>query len=144
MAAGNVIFYQHAVEDMMRGALDLQSITLVLSAISQGYTPSPQSHSSYTNDISAYVVTAAGYTDRLLSSQAVSRTTNSHVAVDAADVTLSATGTIKAKYIVCRAQNTGRPVFYFDADQATTTGIEATQIVVQWNALGIARINNPA
>ncbi len=28
MAAGAVVFYQHAIEDMMKGALDLASMTL--------------------------------------------------------------------------------------------------------------------
>ena len=37
MAAGSVVFYQHAIEDLMKGNLDLASMTLVVSLISQGY-----------------------------------------------------------------------------------------------------------
>jgi hypothetical protein len=149
MAAGSVIFYQHAIEDMMRGNLDLQSMTLVVSLLSQGYTPNAKSHSVYSADGAANVVTAAGYADRTLASTTVAKTSGSYVTWDAADITLSATGTIKSKWaVIYRQSNAGstnqRLVAYFDTETTQTTGVEVTQLVIQWNALGIAQINNPS
>ena len=60
MAAGSVIFYQHAIEDMMKGLLDLASMTLVVSLVSEGYVPNAKSHSVYSADALTKVVTAAG------------------------------------------------------------------------------------
>lgn len=145
MAAGSVVFYQHAIEDMMRGNLDLQSMTLVVSLLSEGYTPNAKSHSVYSADASTRVVTAAGYTDKTLASTTVAKTSGSYVTWDAADITLSATGTIKAKWAVVYRQTGGqRLVCYFDTETTQTTGVEVTQLVIQWNALGIAQINNPS
>lgn len=145
MAAGAVIFYQHAIEDMMRGNLDLQSMTLVVSLLSEGYVPNAKSHSVYSADASTRVVTAAGYLDRTLASTTVAKTSGSYVTWDAADTTLSATGTIKAKWAVIYRQTGGqRLVAYFDTETTQTTGVEVTQLVIQWNALGIAQVNNPS
>jgi hypothetical protein len=149
VAAGSVIFYQHAIEDMMKGSLDLASMTLVVSLVSHGYTPNAKSHSVYSADASTYVVTSSGYADRTLASSTVAKTSGSYVTWDAADITLSATATIKAKWaLIYRQSNAGstnqRLVAYFDTETTQTTGVEVTQLVVQWNALGIAQINNPS
>lgn len=145
MAAGNVVFYNHALVDMARGALDLASATLVLSLISQGYTPSAKSHSVYSADVSANVITSSGYADRTLGSQTVAQTSGSYVTFDAADITLSAAATMRAKYCVAYTRAAPqRLVFYFDTETTQTTGVEVTQLVVQWNSLGIMQINNPS
>lgn len=145
MAAGAVVFYQHAIEDLMNGALDLASMTLVVSLISQGYTPNAKSHSVYSADVSANVVTSSGYADRTLASKTVAKTSGSYVTWDAADITLSATATIKAKWaVIYKGSGNQRLVAYFDTETTQTTGVEVTQLVVQWNALGIAQINNPS
>lgn len=145
MAAGPVVFYQHALEDMMRGALDLQSMTLVWSLISQGYTPNAKSHSVYSADVSANVITSSGYADRTLVNTTVAKTSGSYVTWDGDDLTLSAAATMKAKWAVCRRQSGGqRLVAYFDTETTQTTGVEVTQLVIQWNALGIGQFNNPS
>lgn len=144
MAAGPVVFYQHAIEDLMNGNLDLASMTIVISLVSQGYTPNAKSHSVYSADVSAHVITSSGYADRTLASTTVARTSGSYVTWDAADITLSAAATMKAKYAVAYCQANNRLVFYFDTEQTQTTGVEVTQLVIQWNALGIAQINNPS
>jgi hypothetical protein len=144
MAAGSVVFYQHALEDMARGLLDLQSMTLVVSLVSQGYTPNAKSHSVYSADASANVVTSSGYVDRTLAGSTVARTSGSYVTWDGNDLTLSAAATIKAKYAVVYRQTGGqRLVCYFDLETTQTTGVEVTQLVIQWNALGIVQFNNP-
>jgi len=145
MAAGAVVFYQHAIEDLMKRQLDLASMTLVLSLISQGYTPNAKSHSVYSADVSANVITSSGYTDRTLAGQTVAKTSGSYVTWDANDITLSAAATMKAKWLVCYTQAAPqRLVFYFDTETTQTTGVEVTQLVVQWNALGLMQINNPS
>ncbi len=145
MSAGAVVFYNHALKDMMAGALDLASMTLVVSLVSEGYVPNAKSHSVYSADVSTRVVTAAGYADRTLAGQTVAMTSGSYVTWDGTDLTLSATGTIKAKYAVIFRQTGGqRLVAYFDLETTNTTGVEVTQLVIQWNALGIGQINNPS
>ncbi len=144
MAAGQFVFYQHAVEDMMRGRLDLQSMTLVVSLVSQGYTPNLKSHSVYSADVSANVITTSGYADRTLAGTTIALTSGSYTTWDGNDITLSATSTMRAKYAVVRTQAAPqRVVGYFDLETTQTTGVEVTQLVIQWNALGIAQINNP-
>lgn len=145
MAAGSVVFYQHAIEDMMKGSLDLASMTLVVSLLSQGYTPNAKSHSVYSADASANVITSSGYADRTLANKTVARTSGSYVTFDADDITLSAAATMKAKWaVVYRGAGSQRLVCYFDTETTQTTGVEVTQLVIQWNALGISQINNPS
>jgi hypothetical protein len=145
MAAGSFVFYQHAILDMMRGALDLQSMTLAISLISQGYTPNAKSHSVYSADVSANVITSSGYADRTLGGTTVAMTSGSYVTWDANDITLSAAATMKAKWaVVYRVSGGQRLVGYFDTETTQTTGVEVTQLVTQWNALGIAQVNNPS
>lgn len=150
MAAGSVVFYNHAIEDMMKGGLDLASMTLVLALVSQGYTPSAKSHSVWSAGADAampqtYVITPSGYADRTLGGQTVARTSGSYITFDANDITLSAAATMRAKWLVCyRQSGSQRLVFYFDTETTQTTGVEVTQLVIQWNALGIAQINNPS
>jgi hypothetical protein len=143
MAAGSWVFYQHAVVDMMRGNLDLQSMTIAVSLISQGYTPNAKSHSVYSADVSANVITSSGYADRTLASTTVAQASGSYVTWDAADITLSAAATMKAKYLVAyRVTGGQRLIGYCDLETTQTTGVEVTQLVMQWNALGIGQINN--
>lgn len=145
MAAGSVVFYQHAVEDMMNGRLDLASMTLVLALVSHAYTPNAKSHSVYSADASANVVTTSGYADRTLATNTVAKTSGSYVTWDAADITMSAATTMKAKWgVIYRGAGNQRLVCYFDLETTQTTGVEVTQLVVQWNALGIGQINNPS
>lgn len=129
----------------MNRLLDLASMTLVVSLLSEGYVPNAKSHSVYSADASIRVVTAAGYADRTLTGKTVARTSGSFITWDAADITLSATGTIKAKWaVVYTVAAPQRLVCYFDTETTQTTGVEVTQLVIQWNALGIAQINNPS
>lgn len=141
MAAGAFVMYQHALEDLAKRLLDLASNTFVVALVSHGYTPSAKSHSNWTADVMTHIVTAAGYAEVTLASLAVTRQDDSYVAQDAADITLSASVTMKAKYAVIRVGT--RPVYYCDLESGNTTGVEATQIVLQFNALGIGRIRNP-
>jgi len=143
MAAGSVVVYQHGLEDIQQGLVDWDSVTIVIALVSHGYTPAPNSHSDWDTEISAYITTAAGYAAKNLANASVSRSSDSHVSLDADDTTLSATEVMKVKYAVGYLQTTNRPVFYFDLETTSTTGVEATQVVLQWNANGIIRYSNP-
>lgn len=145
MAAGTFVFYQHAVHDMMRGLLDLQSQTFVVDLVSQAYTPNAKSHSVFSADVSAHLVTSSGYAGRTLGNTTVAITSGSYVTWDADDLTISAAATMKAKYaIVSRAGGDRRLVGYFDLETTQVTGVEVTQLVTQWNAVGITQVNNPS
>lgn len=143
MAAGNIVVYQQALEDINNGLIDLDSATMLVALVSHGYTPSPQSHSTFDTEISPYMVVAAGYAVGTLAGKSVARTTASHVAFDGTDLTISASVVMKAKYAVAYLDSNKRPVFYYDLETGSTTGVEATQIVMQWNANGIWRYSNP-
>ena len=140
MAAGNFVLYQHGIQSIMRGDVDLQSTTLVCAFVSAGYTPSQASHSAW-SQISTYELTTTGYAGKILAGGSVDLQSNSHVRFDASDTTLSATNLMTAKYAVLRAQTSGVPIGYVDLDTGSSSGIDATQITVQWNALGIFRAN---
>ena len=141
MAAGNVILYNHGINAIMRGDIDLQSTTLVCAFVSHSYSPSQASHSSWSAQISAYELTVSGYAAKIIASPAVSIPDASHVRFDAADTTLSATSLMTAKYAVVRAQTSGVPLCYVDLDTGSTSGVDATQITLQWNALGLFQAN---
>lgn len=141
MAAGAFVMYQHALEDLGNRLLDLKSMTFCVSLVSHAYVPSAKSHSDYPSQVSANVVTTAGYAEKTLASVTFIRDDDSHVAQDAADITFSASTVMKAKWAIVRVGT--RPVYYCDLETTTTTGVEVTQLIIQFNALGIGRISNP-
>lgn len=140
MAAGNFILYNHAILDLGRGNIDWQSTTLTVALVSAGYTPSQASHSAW-SQISTYELTTTGYAAKNVASPAADLQSASHVRFDAADTTLSATNLMTAKYAVVRAQASGMPIGYVDLDTGNSSGVDATQITLQWNANGLFRIN---
>jgi hypothetical protein len=72
----------------------------------------------------------------------LNRFSHSQARFDANDTTFSASSTMTAKYAVLRHQTTGRPVCYVDLETTASTGIDATQIIVQWNAAGIYNVRH--
>jgi len=141
MAAGNFILYNHAIYDMLKGDIDFASTTLVCAFVSAGYTSSQASHLSWSAQISTYELTTSGYAGKIIASPTVTIQDPSHIMFDAADTTLSASSLMTAKYAVVRAQTSGRPVGYVDLDTGAGSGIDATQITLQWNANGLFRAN---
>lgn len=143
MAAGSVIVYNHALEDIQNGLIDWDSATILVALVSAGYTPVPQSDSSFDTQVSSYQTDATGYAAGTLANASISRTGPSHVALDADDLTISATVVMKVKYAVGYHQTLDQPIFYFDLETTSTTGVEATQVVLTWNTNGIIRYSNP-
>ena len=142
MAAGNVVVYLTGIDQTLRQSHNWASNTFVVALVSHGYTPNYSSHSDWTTDVSAYELTTSGYGSRVLQSQAVTQPSNSHIRCDAADITFSASATMTAKYAVVRDQTTAQLLCYVDLETGTTSGVDATQIVVQWNASGLYQINH--
>jgi hypothetical protein len=143
MAAGSIVVYMPWLEDVLLGTLPASwtaSDTYIAALVSAAYTPSAKSHSSFTADISANSVTETGYTGRPLTGLTISRPDPSHVRFDMTDVTFSASSLMDAKYVVVYRGATSRPAFYFDLETTDTSGIEATQIVVQWPANGVMQL----
>jgi hypothetical protein len=144
MAAGSVVVYMNAVKFLSQQSYNWASNTMLVHLVSHGYVPSPQSHSAYDTDVSAYELTTTGYAARILQNQVVSQSSNSHIRFDADDITLSATATMTAKWAVLEMQATKDVLCYVSLENSTTSGIDATQIIVQWGASGVFEINSPA
>lgn len=143
MAAGSIVVYMPWLEDVLIGvhpASWTASDTYMAHLCSAAYTPSAKSHSSFSVEISANVVTESGYTAQPLTGLTISRPDPSHVRFDMTDVTFSASSLMDAKYVVVERGATSRPAFYFDLETTDTSGIEATQIVVQWPANGVIQL----
>jgi len=146
MAAGSFIFYMSAIERIFAQNLDLRSKTLMVTLTSAGaYTPNAKSHSAYSTNVEPHISTAASFAPKKITSSSVFIASGSYVTWDMEDATISAGATIKSKYAVvyCEADPQWL-VGYFDTETTQTTGVEVTQLVVQWNTLGVAQINNPA
>lgn len=128
-------------------ATHLQSInwashTMIAHLLSAGYTPNYHSHSLFSTDASGHSLTTSGYAPKQLSTRTMARLDNSRVRFDADDTTFSAAATMTAKYAVVVHEPTGRPVAYVDLESSASTGIEATQIVIQWNSEGLIRVRH--
>ena len=143
MAAGNVVVYLTGIDQTMRQSINWASNTFMVALCSHGYTPNYSSHSDWDTDVSIYELTTSGYAERQLQNQSVDPTaSNSHIGFDADDITFSSTATMTAKYAVVYHQTTEQLLCYVDLETGTTSGVDATQIVVQWNANGLFRINH--
>ena len=123
-------------------SINWASNTFIASLVSAGYTPNYTSHSLYSSDVVAYILTTAGYAEKTLTGVVLNRYSHSQARFDADDVTFSASSTMTAKYAVLRHQTTGRPVCYVDLETTASTGIDATQIIVQFNAAGIYNVRH--
>lgn len=142
MAAGNVVVYLTGVNQTLAQSINWASNTFVCHLVSHGYSPNFSSDSDWTTDVSAYELTTSGYASRILQSQAVSQPSDSHIRFDADDITFSASSTMTAKYCVIEHQTTNQLLCYVDLESSTTSGVDATQIVVQWNASGLFQVNH--
>lgn len=143
MAAGSIVVYMPWLEDVLSGQLPASwtaSDTYMCALVSAAYTPSAKSHSSFTADISANVVTESGYTAQPLTSLTITRPDPSHVRFDGGDVTFSASSLMDAKYVVVFRGANSRPALYFDLETTDASGIEATQVVVQWPSNGLLQL----
>ena len=143
MAAGNVVVYLTGIDQTLRQSINWASNTFIVALCSHGYTPNYSSHSDWTTDVAGNELTTSGYASRILQNQSVDPTASaSHIAFDADDITFSATATMTAKYAVAYHETTGQLLCYVDLETGTTSGVDATQVVVQWNANGMFRINH--
>jgi hypothetical protein len=136
MAAGTFVLFDHFKEALGTASIDLSSATLMCALLSSGYTPSSASDSAWAG-ISSNEMGTSGYAAQQLSSVEWSRIGSNAVRFDAADTVISAQSTMTAKYAVIYAQTSGKLIGYFDLDSASGSGVDATQITVQWNANGL-------
>lgn len=137
MAAGNTVVYMDAIKVTALQSINWASNTFIAHLVSHGYTPNYSSHSSWDTDVSVYELTTSGYASRQLQSTGITQPSDSHIRFDADDITFSASATMTAKYMVLEHDSTGRVVTYVDLETGTTSGVDATQIVVSFNASGL-------
>lgn len=142
MAAGNIVVYMSALDATAKQSINWASNTFIAHLVSHGYTPNYPSHSSWATDVSAHELTTSGYAERKLQSSGVTQTSDSLIRFDADDITFSATATMTAKYMVMEHEATGRVVSYVDLETGATSGVDATQIIVQFAATGIYNIKH--
>ena len=140
MAAGNVVVYQTGVRQILTQNHDLDSATLTCALVSHGYSPNYASDSAWAQ-ITQELQTS-GYTEKNLANAALTQVSDSFFMLDADNITFSASATMTAKYAVVRFNNGDQLLCYVDLDSGTTSGVDATQIVVQWNASGLFRVQN--
>ena len=142
MAAGNVVVYLTGIDATLRQSHNWASNTFICHLVSHAYVPNFSSHSDWTTDGLPHELTTAGYGSRQLAGQVVSQPSDSHIRFDADDITFSASSTMTAKYCVIEDDTTGQLLCYVDLETGTTSGVDATQIVVQWNASGLYQMNH--
>lgn len=130
MAAGTWKLYAKAKEALGNATLDLESATLCMGLVTSSYTPG-DSHSSYATQIAANEVSATRTSGiQTLTTVDWTITGSSTIKLTAADETVSAADTMKAKYAVIYAQTSSLPLCYVDTNSGVATGVEATIITV--------------
>ena len=151
MAAGSFVVFTTAMKHILNDKIALSADTIVALPLHSGYSPSTASHSALAQ-ISSYQATASGSVVASLDLSGVTITASGGTAVkvDASDLAgFSAGGdTYQCKYIALYAQsasdgggNDNLLIGYFDTDTAASTGIEGTQINVNWSTYGIFKFN---
>lgn len=141
MAAGNIVVYMDALERTFKQSYNWASNTFVANLVSHGYTPDYSSDSDFATDVTQ-VLTTSGYAAKKFQASSMAPSSASHLRFDAADITLSASATMTAKYLVISHDTSGKVVAYADLETGTTSGIDATQIVIQFNASGLFEVNH--
>lgn len=139
MAAGAWTLYDNFKHGLGAGTFDLTSATLNCAFLSAGYTPAA-SHSDYATQADTFEISGiSGYAAATLATVEWSDIGSNTIRFDAADFTITASATMKVKYLVIYKQSDNKLIAYCDAETGTTTGVEATQITVNINTSGIFR-----
>lgn len=144
MAAGDFVVYTQAIQNLGQKLFDLDTDTLVMALLTSGYTPAPDTDSTWSNVSANEVGTGSGYTAGgvVLSglSWAVASATNKFTFTAPTWATFSAT--FKYGVVVKRAAGALAPtdllLCYFDANSGggSVTGGGGT-LTITPNASGI-------
>lgn len=152
MAAGKFFFYDRWIQYVHSGDFNFITDTVVAVPLHNGYTPGTHSHSAFAQ-IANFQATASGTVVNgvTLSSKEVSISANGVIKIDAGDINgFSAGGdTFITKYVALHVGGSAssggvdQPLIgFFDVDTGATTGVESTQLNIQWAAGGITKFNN--
>ncbi len=153
MAAGKFIFFDRWVQYEASGDFNFMTNDIVAVPLHSGYTPGTHSHSAFAQ-ISGFQSTASGTVVNgiTLSGKEISTSGNGVIKYIADNISgFSAGGdTFQAKYIAlyvggsASAGTVDQPLVGFCTTDASTTGVEGTQINCSWSTGGIAKKNvNP-
>lgn len=151
MAAGTFTLYTTGAKHVAEDNISLKSDTFVAVPLHSGYTPATASHSALAQ-ITSYQATASGSVVASITLSGITVTASGGVAIkwDADDIAgFSAGGdTFQTKYVAVYAQsasdgngNDNLLLGFFDTDTAAGTGVEGTQINVNWSTYGLFKYN---
>lgn len=148
MAEQPFIVYDHALDRLMNGAIDLDTHTFKVMYLRSTYTPNTASDSTVISIRTAELSASNGTNLRqTLTSVTWARTTSSGVAIarfDANDSTVSTSSTIKVRYVAIYddngADDTSKHLVCFSQLTTTGSGVQVTQLTLQWSAQGIFKL----
>lgn len=140
--------YNHTAAKLMGGDVDLDNLNLMLLNDSASFTASNTTLAQVSNS-GTYEVDGSGWTEggETLASVAVTTVDTDGAMLDAADVSVTATGgAIGPAYKAVIYDDTDgddAPLWFIDFDGAQTAG-EGTDFKITINASGIFRVTDPA
>lgn len=144
MAAGTVTVYSNAVLNLTKAAMNLSSDTFVCILVTSGYTPAPNTDSTYANVSANEVAAGGGYTTGGVVLTSVTDTLTTATVTYTAAASSWSSATITAKYAVIVRRASGSLVsgdllvsyVSLDSGGASVSSTNAT-FTVAWNASGI-------
>ena len=138
------VIYDSFRQDVMTGAVDLDTHNFYALLVSSSYTPNVSTHtrrSNITNEVSTSNYTAGGA--QITSLTVVNDTANTRAYWDGADVSWASVTLTARAAVVYRLSGSGSAsdqlVAYFDfsSDQTATAGT----FTIQWSSDGIIRLS---
>lgn len=151
MAAGKFFVYNTALKHIIRGNINLETDTIVAYPLHSGYVPATASHSALAQ-ITPYQASAGGaaVASRVVTGSVVTGSGAAQVKWDLDDILgFSAGGsTFQCKYVALVAQSASAAgidnllIGFFDTETTAATGVEGSQLNVNWNAGGVTTFNS--
>ena len=143
MAAGKFFFYDIWGQKEASGDISFMiSGGINAAVLKSSYTPGTHSHSLF-SQISSHQATASGsiVNALALSGRHISISGIGNVKYVASNISgFSAGGaTFKAKYLALYGASSSILMGFLDLDTGATTGVEVSQLDINWNSQGIAK-----
>lgn len=140
MAEGDITLYNHAIEQIMSGAIDFASDTFHIILLDSNYTFSADGNPGYAH-VDSREITSTGYTasgETVTSITLTQRDSVDDVQLDFSDITWSNLGSDVIRHAVCFDLTPASPV----ADplifrMEITTNSNGADYTIQWGASGV-------
>lgn len=140
MAEGDITLYNHAIEQILSGAIDFASDTFKIVLLDSTYTLDVDGNPGYAH-VNSQEITASGYTAGGVTATSVTvtqRDSADNVQVDLSDVTWSNLGSDVIRHAVCYDDTVTTPVadpLIFQV--AIATNANGGDYTISWNASGV-------